>query len=324
MKLSILLFMIISTFLQTALAQENLRPPYKLQSFRITANGDAKNTAQISLISVLKGSGEVSVDLRLPSEMGLLSGEAKTNMGNHARASLINQTWEVSLPERDDYYFIEVGLDFIPIQEDLDNRDFVGYHSFDLYFEIEDGQIINYGQKPDPKFTAPPTPVERVPNEDKPPAILVPFDTTMQGQTTMGKVMGASAVAATYDILVQISGKVTYLEDNITPKGVPSVAVYLDWDYDNDPNTGYTFYDGGNTQHLDYDKTAMDGSYYFSFIITGCPYPANYYSDQIRVYANNANEAAFDGDMGLGAKMPQNKLVDISSATTSVFSTPLL
>ena len=117
---------------------------------------------------------------------------------------------------------------------------------------------------------------------------------------------------------MQISGRISYPIPPIT-KGVPAVGLYLDWDYDNDPNTGYTPYYGGNTRHVDYDLTDNNGYYYFSFTFTGSQ-PANQYAPIIRVYANNANSAAFDGDLGLGAKFPTYSNLNITNATTYVFS----
>jgi hypothetical protein len=98
------------------------------------------------------------------------------------------------------------------------------------------------------------------------------------------------------------------------------VAVRLDWDYDNDPQTGYTPYDGGNTLHVEYDKTDMNGNYYFSFRFVNSPYPANYYSNKIRVYATNSNSACFDHDLGNGAQISEYYYLDISSSTTSIYS----
>lgn len=220
---------------------------------------------------------------------------------------------------KEGYYLVQVGLAFSRDESDTTNQEFVKYHSFPIYFEVKGGRIVSYGQTPDQKFTQPTEEDLREPKELKPRAVPVPFDTTSR-DTTKGKALGLIIQqTANYNITVQISGQIRHPSDLNIIKGVPDVGVYLDWDYDNNPNTGYTPYYGGNTQHVDYDKTDNNGYYYFSFTFTGSQ-PANQYSPRIRVYANNANSAAFDGDLGNGAKFPVYYYIDISSATTYVFS----
>jgi hypothetical protein len=310
--------LIVIILCQMGSAQEHRRSPFSLKDFKISLIDSVERKAAIVFSTELLGTGEVSLALQWPKALRVISGETRTREGRLIKGHQIAKTWEVFLP-KEGYYLMEVGLAFSRDESDTTNQEFVKYHSFPIYFEVKDGQIVSYGQTPDPKFTQPTEDDQREPKELKPRAVPVPFDTTSR-DTTGGKALGRIIQqAANYNITVQISGQIKHQSDLLIFKGVPDVGVYLDWDYDNNPNTGYTPYYGGNTQHVDYDKTDNNGYYYFSFTFTGSQ-PANQYSPQIRVYANNANSAAFDGDLGLGAKFPIYHYINISSATTYVFS----
>lgn len=305
-------------FMQAALAQEHMLPPFALKDFTLASIAGDTAKATLKFTAEMRGSGEVAVTLLLPEIVKPISDKIAIPLGRVVRGQLITKEWEIPLP-KDGYYLAEIGLSFFPDETDEANKIFTKYQSYPLYFEIKESKLASFSQSPDPRFTRPTEEDQKEPNEHKPRAVPVPFDST-KGDSTRGKAnINVIQGTASYNITVQISGRIRYTAAFGVTKGVPDVGVYLDWDYDNNPNTGYTPYYGGNIQHVDYDKTDNTGYYYFSFTFTGSQ-PANQYSPRIRVYANNANSAAFDGNLGNGAKFPVYHYIDISSATTYVYS----
>ena len=93
------------------------------------------------------------------------------------------------------------------------------------------------------------------------------------------------------------------------------MGVWLDWDYDDDPRTSY--HPPGYPN--DVPVTDMEGRYEFDFSFVS-DYPAHHYSFKIRVYANSVNDAAFDGDMGVGSQFPAYAYIDISNETSNINS----
>lgn len=304
-------------FINILFAQENVRPPFELKSFSISMLDSKERTAVIEFSSNFISSGDVEVNLYLPDEFKIKRGNKKLNAKKMNTGETINQEWTVQIP-KDGYFLIEVNVDIYNQELLSEERKFTNYHSFPMYVEIAKGNIEKYDYKQDPKFTAPTIEDEKETNDKKPSATPVPFDTSAFGvtqQTIIQKTLGITS----YVITVSISGQINYNAAYGKVKGVPNVGVYLDWDYDNNVNTGYTPYYGGNTLHVDYDITNDNGYYYFSFSFQS-EYPANYYSPKIRVYANNANSAAFDGDLGNGAKFGVYYYLDISGLSTYVYS----
>ena len=121
-----------------------------------------------------------------------------------------------------------------------------------------------------------------------------------------------------YNINVRISGRVGYqtsLPPSFTTQGIPGVGVWLDWDHDNDPRTSYQ--PPGHSD--DVPVTDMDGRYEFDFSFVS-DHPAHHYSSRIRVYVNSTNDAAFDGDAGVGAQFPAYAYIDISNETANITS----
>lgn len=241
----------------------------------------------------------------------------QTREGRRPKNGLVVKSWEISIP-KDGYYLAEIGTT-IEFDNKEDERDFTRYHSVPLYFEVNIGRVVGFSTSPDPKFTQPTIEDQKEPTENKPIPILLPPDTA-RPRGIEGALFNSifPSVTKSYTITVQISGRILY-DIFYIEKGVPNIAVRVDWDYDNNPNTGYTPYYGGNTRHVDFDITDNNGYYYFSFYFVSTQ-PANGYSPRIRIYANNANSAAFDGDLGSGAKFPVFHYIDISSTTTNVYS----
>ncbi len=318
-KLFVLSVILITIFLSNniLLAQENVRPPFELKSFSISMMDLKERTALIEISSDFLSNGDVEASLYLPDEFKIKQGNKKLNPKNMGRGETLNNQWIVQIPE-EGYYLIEININVRNQKLMKDEQIFTNYHSFPMYVEISDGYIVKYDYKQDPKFTAPTIEDKKEPKDKKPFATPIPFDKSSLGITQ--KVINQKVAGVTsYIITVSISGQVNHAAAVEIIKGVPNAGVYLDWDYDNNVNTGYTPYYGGNTLHVDYDVTDMNGYYYFSFSFQS-DHPANYYSQRIRVYANNANSAAFDGDLGNGAKFGVYYYLDISSLTTYVYS----
>ena len=298
-------------------AQEDLRPPFELESLSISMLDSEERTALVEFSSTIKVSGEVGISLYIPNEFALNDGKKKLPQKSMSEGGTVNQQWVVKIPENG-YYLLEINLNIFNEKMAGEGPQYANYHSFPLYVEISNGKIVSFDYKQDPKFTVPTTEDEKTLKGNKPTATPMPFDTSSLGYTEK-TISQKAAGTSSYTISVIVSGQINYESELSIIKGVPNVGVYLDWDYDNNINTGYTPYYGNNTLHVDYDVTDVNGYYYFSFSFTS-DYPANYYSDKIRIYANNANSAAFDGDLGNGAKFGVNYYLSISSATTLVYS----
>ncbi len=212
------------------------------------------------------------------------------------------KTWNVSF-KQDGYYLFEIFINFIP--EDTNNTEiFADFNGFPLYVEVKNGNIVNYRYEPDIKNT-----------------VLLESN---KGELEINSKKLNYSKENSYLILIKISGRLQYRfkhpeTNSEIYKGVPNVMVYLDWDNDNDPTTGYTPY-GGNTQHVNFDISDDNGYYYFDFIFASNN-PANHHASKIRVYSMLVNSAAFHYIYGNGAYNTQYKNIDISSATTSVAAT---
>ena len=304
----------------TVLAQENREPPVMLKEYNIAISNQNEGLATLNFSATLLTSGQVEVGLIIPKDVSLVSGIVRGSEGTLTKSNELKKTWQLKLPT-DGYYLIEVALSVNP-SDKKDRPNFSRYHSFPLYVEMSKGAVVNYGYSQSAKFTQPIKEDQKESRDKKPRPTLIPFDTTSSMNNSKSSIKSQQAIGqatTSYNITVQISGQIRFTDMFSVAKGVPNVGVYLDWDYDNNPNTGYTPYYGGWTQHIDYDITDNNGYYYFSFVFSGSQ-PANQYSPRIRVYANNANSAAFDGDLGNGARFGVTYVMDISTATTYVYS----
>ena len=183
---------------------------------------------------------------------------------------------------------------------------------------MKNGNIIRKDfTVPNTEHTKAPTKIEKFENEEKATATFISdIDTSTNNNQNNAFSKNISSITSTYQIQIYIAGRVVYT--NFGEKGIPDVSVRLDWDDDNNPATAYTPYDGGNQLHVEYDKTDMNGNYYFSFIFNSS-HTANYYSDKIRIYVNCANSATFDGDLGNGAYFTEYGDLNISNITDNIY-----
>lgn len=307
------LFLILCSSLN---AHENGLNPFKLKNYSMRKQSDKNKFLEISLEFEFLASGKTDMDFHSSGNIEIISGTKTKLKIKSSKGEISIHKWITRLPE-DGYHFIEVGLRFFP---DPSDDKFVMYaesQAFLLYYEVKDGELINTSLEANKEYTKPEVTVNRFPNEPKLSASYVPFDSTKH--PPQSTIITSPNSINNYSILIQVSGFIktqNALNHNV---GIPDVAVYLDWDYDNNANTGYTPYTGGGTQHVDYSMTNMNGYYYFSFIFNS-PYPANYYSSRIRVSANCANSGGYNLILGQGAKFPNSYYIDISSATDNVFS----
>ncbi|MCK6544075.1 T9SS type A sorting domain-containing protein [bacterium] len=316
-----LIFLIALFGFKLTYASEDTKSPFKLNDLKLSHN---KKQASIDLSLNMEASGDVGVDFSIPESFILKSGIMKSSEGRKNKFEQFIKKWEFSFAE-DGYFTLQIKLHFKPANDESEKNRLSEYQSFEIYIEILNGEVTNYDTKPSIKYTQWPIEVNRSENEQKATASYIPMDTTFKNGGIGQKIQNQEMTESTYYITVQISGQIKYNHPYYPygMKGIPAVGVYLDWDYDDNLTTGYTPYYGGNTLHVDYDISDNNGYYYFSFTFASSQ-PANYYSQRIRVYANNANAAGYDADLGNGAKMvpliSNSVKIDISGATTSVIA----
>lgn len=309
-------------FLFITIASTNLLGSNKLKSLVSIVNYDVKlidskkNIVELTCSLEFLTSSNVKVELNIPEDirkLSELSGLSIFNMHkNFSTGELLRISQKLKLLPNSSNYRVDIKVerDLSSTKSNIDDE-YTKFISIPIYFSIEQNEIkyvdVNH---PERKYTDPPVIVNPKGNQKKLEAEYVaPYGISTESQ---------SLVTDSYDITVYIAGRISY--SSSSTKGIPDVDVRLDWDYDNNPQTGYTPYDGGNTLHVEYDKTDMNGNYYFSFRFMNSPYPANYYSNKIRVYATNSNSACFDHDLGNGAQISEYFYLDISGSTTSVYS----
>lgn len=314
MKLRTTLLVILSLSMPFSIfANESLQRPFALEEFFVNTNPQGE--VVIHFRAAAQANGTYRIHLQLPEQADLLNGEAVEGESSVSNNQNIVRTWRAQF-SGNGRYLIEVGLSFEPAEAQDAGEQYLPYLSFPLYIEVNDDAVGIQQATPPPQWVAQPEIVDRPDLGPPEPAQYIAPDTSGNS--------GISAEALPpadnqYLISVYVSGQVTFNNNVSVEKGIPDIAVWLDWDYDNDVSTGYTPYDGGNSRHVDYDKTTMNGSFYFSFAFEA-PHPASYYSSKIRVYASHANTATFNWDLGNGAQFSNINSFDISGATTSIYN----
>ena len=277
-------------------AQEDVKSPFKLKEISISkSEKDQKGKIHLKVETV--ADGEVSFEFHASPNLKNSTETYDKILGKHARSKTIEMDLLLSIIE-DGFHFLELGLGF---KADDPKKDKVAsYQAIPLYFQVKDGEIIEQGDKPNELFNKPP----QIIDEDKPKPTAIYKEPTGTDTKSLLKV---EKVGSTYQIYIYIYGQVRYQQSSqaysfsTVNKGLPATRVRIDWDYDNNPSTGYTPYYGNNTAHVDYADVDMNGNFYFSFIFNS-DYPANYYASFLRLYGNAANEATFNGDRGNGAQ----------------------
>ena len=316
-KFLLLLYFCSINCLNLIFAIESIRLPYTVSNYNIDLFDQDNTKARVILNLNFIESGEITIDVSNLSKktMEIVSIKSKNINKNQSEIIILDCTLKKS-----GYQRFDLKINFIPNDESIKNL--VNYSKIPIYIDTKEGKIINYSlNRPEKKYTMEPKIINRFPNIKKPIAIqFSQNNSSINNDENSSANKKSISRISTYNITIQISGAITYENVYGNILGVPNVAVWLDWDFDHNPSTTYLPYDPQGSLHVEKDITDMNGNYYFSFTFINSPYPANYYSDIIRVYANNNNDAAYDGDLGYGAKFTEYYYIDISQSSTSIYS----
>ena len=278
-----------------------MRFAIQIQKPEVRVVDETANKAELTIKTTMLMAGDLTFHLRIPDPIRELPNNDRMITEISRRGLIesqeIEENFAVHLPDNGHFGFF-VAYSFEPTNTDSDEEDLVTHGIIPVYVTIRDGDIVQRNfLLPDTTYTRAPVEVNRFPEEE-------PGSRDIEGTSDQ-----------TYNIRIRISGRVQYqpyLPSNAT-LGIPGVGVWLDWDYDNDPRTIY--HPPGHSD--DVPVTDMDGRYEFDFTFVS-DHPAYHYSSKIRVYANSVNDAAFDGDMGIGAQFPAYAYIDISDETANV------
>lgn len=266
-------------------------------------------------------SGEYTTTLHLPPELSTRDGSPlRETQFIPASGTQVARQWN-AVCARDGYYMLQV---LLTLDRDVSQKPdpmepaVATFHAVVHYLEVVGGRLVASDPQPDERFDLPVQEVEPKPGAMKsiPTYIEPPVSARDAGPS---KGIGRDA---NYTIYVSIQGKLNFLHGqecySSEDQGIPNTRIWLDWDYDHNSNTGFTPY-ASESQHVGYDISQMDGSYYFSFYFQSSV-PANEISDRIRVYAYRNNGAAFNGNFSYGGYLPVMAYIDISTATTYVWA----
>ncbi len=292
-----------------------IKSPAKILSYEVNMIDEKENYCELISTLKLNVQGDVKITLNFPMEISELKRNSKLNDYLIEKYVTKSEILEIKqrffIPNNISNFRVDIKIDNFSDDHITGRKQFAKFVSIPVFFSSENGKITHSSiQAPESKYTNQPVLVDKTENEKKLRAEYI---------TPHGILPKSSySITGNYDITIYIAGRISY--SHTTSKGIPDVTVWLDWDYDNDPSTGYTPYDGNNQIHVEYDKTDMNGNYYFSFTFVNSPHPANYYSDQIRVYATNSNSACFDHNLGNGAQISEYYYLDILSSTTYISS----
>lgn len=306
---------------QIIVANSNRKSPFHFKNFDATIVDKAINKATISFNANAIIGGDISIEISIPQNVKILQKIASLFEEKHIGVLNNFQDFEYSfdliLPQNG-YYYIGIEVTNHSIEFLKEPNNYTTRVVYPFYVEMKDGNIVSKNfTVPNTKYILAPTKIEKFENEEKATATFISdIDTSTNNNQDKAFSKNISSITSTYQIQIYIAGRVVYT--NFGEKGIPDVSVRLDWDYDNNSTTAYTPYNGGNQLHVEYDKTDMDGNFYFSFIFNSS-HPANYYSDKIRLYVNCANSATFDGDLGNGAYFIDYEDLDISNITDNIY-----
>lgn len=255
--LFVLVFILIN--IRTVYSQEDIKSPFLLKEINISTSGIDK-TGNISLRTEIVEDGEVSFEFHGAEVLRNSEITYDKILGKYSSSNLV----KIDLPLKsieDGFHFIEIGMGFKA--DNQKNTKVASYQTFPLYFQVKDSKVIEQGDKPNELFNEPPFTVDE--NEPKPLATFVPIIDSSKSFIKTEK------IADTYTIQVYIYGQVRYQQSSLAysfstvNKGMPATTVRLDWDFDNNPSTGYTPYYGGNTEHIDFARSDMNGNFYLKY-----------------------------------------------------------
>ncbi len=229
-----------------------------------------------------KVKGRYFIRIKAPSAMQINDNPLLDSSQNMLINQSVSKAWNFSIP-RSGKYFIPIE---IVVRPDNYESNYSYYSVRTLYFEVIDSTITKSHFNIDS-------------NDYKMP--IITMGETRPIILEYHKSEKVNMVLQT-PITVQISGNIGYNNSNHNRfYGVP-VRVWLDWDYDDNSNTGYTpyFWSNNNEQdrHIGWDDADMDGNFSFSFTFNS-NLDANRIADNIRIYASNGNLAcsAYSGQI---------------------------
>jgi AraC-like DNA-binding protein len=213
-KSSFILLFLTTIFLfnNNLFSQEDVRPPFELKSFSISMLDSNERTATIEISSDFLSDGNVEAELYLPDEFKIKSGDKKINSGKMNRGENLSRQWTVQIP-KEGYFLIEVNINIREQKLIVEGQGYANYHSFPMYVEIKDGNIVGYNYKQDSKYTSPTIEDNKEPKDKKPVAYPVPFDSSGLGieqQTIVQKQTGIASYIIRLQVIIRESFNMGY------------------------------------------------------------------------------------------------------------------
>jgi len=301
-------------FFSNIFAQENTREPFIIKSLGVSTLNIKQKTIQIRMVTEALGNGSSIVQLNVPSNMKHVLTTYQSDKMKIDKSANTDHNWIVNVAE-DGYYTIEASISFDKDNNDAGSKNLVDYQAIPIHFEIRNGQVVDYGISPDQIFNVLPKNIQPEFHSQ-----LNINRKNISGNTRQGlkldKKDNTTESAVTYVITVDIHGRLFYDQSASIQKGVPGIRLRLDWDWDNNPTTGYTPYADLNIPNEDYSDTDMNGNYHF-YLLFESSRPATDIAPHIRVYGLNNNGATFDGDRGNGASLTPISGTDTVRITNS-------
>ncbi|MFA7626276.1 MAG: hypothetical protein WCZ17_04445, partial [Candidatus Kapaibacterium sp.] len=277
----LIIFLFVISIYQQMKANQKREKSYEITKYELVKT---ENLALLKFELKSKIEGDIYYFIHSPKEMEIETRRYKDTSKKVIKESKIEKEWLLKIPE-DGYYFIEIAVKVEPIKKE---PQFSYYSVHTLYFEIKDKKIEKYSTEIDTNNYKMPT-ISMGNSKAKLLKKSIKKDENQLQQTL---------------ITVQLSGTIRFTDDRDgTLKGVP-VRIWLDWDYDDNTQTGYTpyFWDNNNEQdrHIGWDEADMQGNFSFDFSFNW-PVDANQIADKIRIYVSNGTLActAYSGVLAL-------------------------
>jgi hypothetical protein len=294
----LIIFLFVFGVCQQMKANQKKEKSYEITKYELVKT---ENLALLKFELKSKIEGDINYFIHSPKEMEIETERYKDSSKKVIKESKIEKEWWFKIPE-DGCYFIEIAVKVEPIKKE---SQYSYYSVHTLYFEIIDKKIEKYSTEIDT-------------NNYKMPAISMGNSKAKLLKNSIKK--DENQLQQTL-ITVQLSGTIRFTDNNDgTQKGVP-VRVWLDWDYDDNTQTGYTpyYWDNDNQQdrHIGWDDADIQGNFSFDFSFNSSV-DANQIADKIRIYVSNGNLAckAYSGVLALQSGFN----IDITQFTDEVIS----
>lgn len=280
-----LLFLIL--YFSNIYSQENTREPFIIKSLNVSTLNIKQKIIQIKMVTEALGNGNTTVRLNIPSNMKQVFTPYQSDKMKIDKSASTTHSWTINVAE-DGYYTIEASISFDNDKNDTESKNFVDYQAIPIHFEIRNGQVVEYGINPNPLFNVA---LKNIQPEFHSQLSIKRKNISRQTQQEMklDKKEIITQSATTYVITVDIHGRLFYDQSVYIQKGIPGVRLRLDWDWDNNPTTGYTPYSDSNIPNEDYSDTDMDGNYHF-YLLFESNRPAIDIAPHIRIYGLNNRE----------------------------------